>query len=63
MIEILNGIRETVAYDSFRGMKLYHNDEAEDYPLHWHTAMEIIMPVRNEYTVHRSGQCTHCAPA
>lgn len=51
MIEILNGIRETVAYDSFRGMKLYHNDEAEDYPLHWHTAMEIIMPVRNEYTV------------
>lgn len=51
MIEILNGIRETVAYDSFSGIKLYHNVEDEDYPLHWHSAMEIIMPVRDEYTV------------
>ena len=51
MIKILNGIHETVAYDYFSGIKLYHNMEAEDYPLHWHTAMEIIMPVRKEYTV------------
>ena len=51
MIEILNGIHETVAYDYFPGIKLYHNTEAEDYPLHWHTAMEIIMPVRKKYTV------------
>jgi AraC-like DNA-binding protein len=55
MIEILNGIRETVSYDSFHGMKLYHNEETENYPLHWHTAMEIIMPVRNEYTVVTDG--------
>ena len=51
MIEILNGIRETVAYDSFRGLKLYHNVQVENYPLHWHTAMEIIMPIENIYTV------------
>lgn len=51
MIEILNGIHETVAYDNFPSIKLYHNTEAEDYPLHWHTAMEIIMPVRKKYTV------------
>ncbi len=51
MIEILNGIHETVAYDSFPGIKLYHNIEAEDYPLHWHPAVEIIMPVENTYTV------------
>ena len=51
MIKILNGIHETVAYDYFPTIKLYHNMEAEDYPLHWHTAMEIIMPVRKEYTV------------
>lgn len=51
MIKILNGIRETVAYDSFSGIKLYHNMEAEDYPLHWHSAMEIIMPVADTYTV------------
>lgn len=51
MIEILNGIHETVAYDACNGMRLYHNIEAENYPLHWHTALEIIMPIRNEYTV------------
>lgn len=51
MIKILDGIRETVDYDLFSGIKLYHNMQAEDYPLHWHTAMEIIMPVQDEYTV------------
>lgn len=51
MIEILNGIHETVAYDSFRGLKLYRNVQAEDYPLHWHTAVEIVMPVKNKYTI------------
>lgn len=51
MIEILNGIHETIAYDALNGMRLYHNVEAENYPLHWHSALEIIMPVQNEYTV------------
>ena len=51
MITILNGIHETVDYDSFKGLKIYHNVEVEDYPLHWHTALEIIMPYVNEYTV------------
>lgn len=51
MIKILNGIHETVAYDALNGLKLYHNDEAENYPIHWHTALEIIMPIQNDYTV------------
>lgn len=51
MIQILNGVRETVDYDSYRGLKLYHNVETEDYPLHWHTALEIIMPYTNTYTI------------
>ncbi len=51
MIELLNGIYETVAYDTCSGLKLYLNKEAEDYPVHWHTVMEIILPLRNEYTV------------
>ena len=51
MIEILNGIHETVAYDAFNGIRIHHNDNAENFPLHWHTAMEIIMPYKNEYTV------------
>ncbi len=55
MIKILNGIHETVAYDAFHGIKLYHNREAENYPLHWHTALEIIMPFKNDYTVIMDG--------
>ena len=51
MIKILNGIHETVAYNSMNGLNLYHNREAEDYPIHWHTPLEIIMPVEGIYTV------------
>ncbi|MCR8660643.1 AraC family transcriptional regulator [Paenibacillus endoradicis] len=51
MIEILNGVVETVAFREQFGIRLYLNVEAEDYPIHWHTAGEIIMPLENIYTV------------
>ncbi len=51
MIEILNGTRETVVYRDFRGIKLYHNIEKDSYPEHWHSAIEIIVPSENSYTV------------
>lgn len=51
MIAILNGIHETVTYKNVQGIRLYHNREFENYPLHWHTSLEIIMPYENEYTV------------
>lgn len=51
MIEILNGIHETVSYESIQGIRLYHNKEAESYPNHWHTALEIVVPTCNSYTV------------
>lgn len=51
MIEILNGTHETVAYHDFKGVKVYHNNEAENYPLHWHTALEIVVPYENSYTI------------
>lgn len=50
MIEILNGAQETVAYRDHFGIRLYLNQEAEDYPIHWHTAVEMIMPLENHYT-------------
>lgn len=50
MIEILNGLYETVDYHHIKGVRLHHNDEAENYPLHWHTAVEIIMPLQSEYS-------------
>ena len=51
MIAILNGTHETVTYKDLQGIRLWHNREYEDYPLHWHTALEIILPFENEYTV------------
>ena len=50
MIEILNGAKETVSYRENFGIRIYLNQEAEDYPIHWHTDAEIIMPLENIYT-------------
>ncbi|NLK21023.1 MAG: helix-turn-helix transcriptional regulator [Epulopiscium sp.] len=52
MIKYLDGIFETVAYGRKSSVfLLYINKEFEDYPIHWHTATEIIMPLENDYTV------------
>lgn len=56
MIETLNGIFETVNYKQSTSIKLYDNDEYEDYPPHWHTTMELIMPTDNIYTVECDNQ-------
>jgi AraC-like DNA-binding protein len=51
MIEELHGIRETVAHPDNLSMRLYMNVENENYPMHWHTDIEIIMAIENIYTV------------
>ncbi len=51
MIENLDGIFETVNYKKRTTLKLYDNVEYEDYPMHWHPAIEIIMPTDNYYTL------------
>ncbi|MCR4590523.1 MAG: helix-turn-helix domain-containing protein [Lachnospiraceae bacterium] len=51
MIETLNGYHETVNFRDRPMFRLYHNDEATDYPPHWHSNMEIIMPLKNWYLV------------
>ena len=55
MIEILNGTHETVAYRDMHGIKLLRNQESENFPVHWHAALEIIAPVRNGYEVRTNG--------
>lgn len=32
-------------------VRLYNNTQPDDYPAHWNNAFEIILPVRNRYTV------------
>ncbi len=51
MIAHLNGNYETVDYTGNRCFVLYDNIEEEDYPVHWHNAIEIIMPLVNNYRV------------
>jgi AraC-like DNA-binding protein len=49
MIEKLNGIKETVNFKENTCLRLYNNEECETYPNHWHTPLEIIMPIRDGY--------------
>lgn len=49
MIETLNGIHETVNFSNNSTIMLYNNDECEDYPIHWHTPIEIVMPLEHTY--------------
>lgn len=51
MIENLEGIHETVNYKPDTNVRLYNNDWIEDFPGHWHTPLEIIMPLENMYTI------------
>lgn len=51
MIKILNGVRETVSYDVSKTLMLYHNTDFEEYPFHWHTPVEVIMPLINGYHI------------
>ena len=56
MIHHLSGIHETADYRTDTQICLYYNDENENYPPHWHTPFEVIMPVKNIYTVDVGGK-------
>lgn len=51
MIKNLSGDFETVEYDSKRCIMLYDNIQNEPYPVHWHDAVEMIMPIKNKYSI------------
>ena len=59
MIKNLSGDYETVEYDNQRFAMLYDNDEVEEYPTHWHNAVEIIIPLHNGFTVTVGGTDYH----
>ncbi|MFA5658757.1 MAG: AraC family transcriptional regulator [Oscillospiraceae bacterium] len=51
MIKHLSGNYETVEYVNNSSIILYDNQEDENYPVHWHNAVEIIMPLQNNFSV------------
>lgn len=59
MIEHLDGIHETVTYKENSSLRLFVNTDCEDYPIHWHTPMEIIMPLEGSYTVQIGDDLVH----
>ena len=50
-MRILDGIYEKVDYQNNTSILLHTNHETDNYSTHWHTAIELIMPVSNFYTV------------
>ena len=55
MIKHLAGDYETVEYEDKKYVLLYDNTDFEAYPVHWHSALEILMPTQNEYVVNVGG--------
>lgn len=51
MIKNLSGVYETIEYENKRSVMLYDNDQTEAYPIHWHNAVEIIIPLTNDFCV------------
>lgn len=47
----MEGIYEKVDYQNNSSILLHINHETDNYSTHWHTAIEMIMPVSNFYTV------------
>lgn len=51
MIPDFDGLREVVHFQQGLLCACFCNQEAENYPPHWHSDIEIIMPIENGYTV------------
>jgi AraC-like DNA-binding protein len=50
-MRIMDGIYEKVDYENNSSILLHINHETDNYPIHWHTAIELIMPITSYYTV------------
>ena len=59
MIHKLSGIYETVDFREDEQICLYYNDEYENYPPHWHSSFEVLMPIVNGYRVLCGGKEYH----
>lgn len=62
MIESLKGIHETVRFKENSLIRLYNNTETLFYPVHWHTPIEIIMPISSTYNILCANEEFHLEP-
>ncbi len=55
MARELHGSREIVPHEESNQFTMYMNRETECYPSHWHSELEVIMPLENIYTINLEG--------
>ena len=58
----MNDSLETIAYRNNSTLRIFYNDLTESYTMHWHNAMEIIIPLDNYYDVIVNQQAFHLLP-
>ncbi len=54
--------QESVEFHHESTMRIWYNEQPDLYQAHWHTALEIIMPVENFYDVHIAGELYRTKP-
>lgn len=58
----MNQQQEVVEYLNSSSVRIWLNEQAENFDEHWHKAMEVIMPVENSYDVTVKNQDFHVLP-
>ncbi len=54
--------QEVVQYHTGTAIRIWYNDIPNGYETHWHSALEIIMPVDNWYEATVDGETYHIVP-
>ena len=54
--------KEVVKFHNSSFVRIWYNEQTESYDSHWHSALEIIMPVENYYEVEIEGTMYHVRP-
>lgn len=51
-----------IDYSIDSAIRIWKNNTSDSYPIHWHTALEIIIPLENYYIVDINDQHFHLKP-
>lgn len=62
-VEHFSGYHEVVKFQDDPHVLVYLNDEPTDYPTHWHSPLEILMPVESGYTAHIGNRTFQLGPS
>lgn len=54
--------QEEVEYRDNSCMRIWYNNQTDSFPTHWHSALEIIMPVDNYYDAEIASKQYHLLP-